>query len=536
MSIQKMLTMSFFSGVGATIYALYHVVVVLYGLTIQPGLLEMSVGLLLNVSILAIAGVLASFPLSFLPIQKVNENWVGFVNGYVFAFVVSGFFDSNFLIVSAILASVFVFGLVLYTIYRPLEQKFMMGSVLLITFGSVGGLTAYVPHQPRYGTAPNNAPNVLLITVEGLRFDHLASNGHPFVNTDGFDQLIQDGISLENAYVQGTASFDLYEQLILGKDPWESSSLKGNVGDHFRGFGYRTAAFVGSGYLKDRYKKGFDVYDDDFSWIQGVKDSFAGKLLNRVLALEPDNRLGEHSVDNLVGWLLEDSKRPFFALLQFHDADWPFTPPSPWSEDYFSANPREVKENSLDEISLTAQQRKELDGITDLNYVKAQYAGGVAYVAKQVETLLQHLEENDLRRNTCIVLIGSHGMAFGEQGKWFSAEASSDSAMFHVPVIFSFPGILPVGTRVDGLIEAGDIIPTILEVLPQDSFGRPGMVNVLYGSSGRSYARGQVVLSSPRPILFFDNKSSWLSEQDELKSETSISDPEQQRAWMQFIK
>jgi len=267
-----------------------------------------------------------------------------------------------------------------------------------------------------------------------------------------------------------------------------------------------------------------------------VNNSFAGKLLNKVFALEPKNRLGEHSVDNLLGWLLEDSERPFFALLQFHDPDWPFTPPSPWSEDYFSANPREVKEKSLDEISLTAQQRDQLDGITDLNYVKAQYAGEVAYVAKQVESLLKYLEENNLRSNTCIVLIGSHGIALGEQGKWFSAEASTDSALFHVPVIFSFPGILPVGDRADGLIETGDIIPTILEVLAQDSFGRPGMVNVLYGSSGRSYARSQVVFSSPRPILFFGDKSSWLNEQDELKSETPIADPEQQRAWLQFIK
>ncbi len=536
MSIQKVLTMSFFSGVGATIYALYHVVVFFYGLTIHPGLFELALCLLLNVILFSLVGALTAIPLSFFPIQKSNENWIGFVHGYFFAFVLSGYFDSEYFFVSAILGATVILGAVAYTIYRPIEQKIMMGSVLFLTFGSVGGMTAYVPHHPKYGTAPNNAPNVLVIVVESLRFDHLASNGHPFVNTDGFDRLIREGISLDNAFAQGTADYDIYDQLILGKDPWDEASLPKNIGEHFRSLGYRTAAFLGSGYLKGRYKNGFDVYDDDFSWIQGLKNSFAGKTINEFISIEAENRLGEHSVHNLMRWTLEDSERPFFAMLQFDDPDWPFTPPSPWRDDYFSSNPREAKEKSLDEISLTPQQRQDLEGITDLNFVKAQYAGEVSYVAKQVEDLLNQMENNNLRNNTCIVLIGSHGIALGEREQWFSTEGSTDVTLFHVPLVFSFPGILPSGDRRDGLIEAGDIIPTILEVLAQDTFGRGGMTNVLYGGTGRKYARSQTVLSSPRPILFFGEKSSWLDQEGLLKSETPIADPEEQRSWMEFIK
>ena len=114
-----------------------------------------------------------------------------------------------------------------------------MGSVLFISFASVGGMAGYVPHKPQYGTALDNAPNVLVIAVDSLRFDHIASNGHPVVNTDGIDELLATGVSIDNAFAQSPMLLDFYDQLIYGKQPWEVSSEENNIGNHFRKIGSR---------------------------------------------------------------------------------------------------------------------------------------------------------------------------------------------------------------------------------------------------------------------------------------------------------
>ena len=93
-----------------------------------------------------------------------------------------------------------------------------------------------------------------------------------------------------------------------------------------------------------------------------------------------------------------------------------------------------------------------------------------------------------------------------------------DSSIFHVPLIVSFPAILPKNTTNDTVIEVADIVPTIFELLVQEPFASAsakGMVNTLYGASGRTYARALGSSEDSRvPAIFIDSNTPLWSDKE----------------------
>jgi arylsulfatase A-like enzyme len=526
LSLQRILIVAVSSSIGAVIYSMYDFGVTLAEMQIPLNILQQTLCMLLNAIVLGAVGFALAIPFAVIPFKKGNENWIGFVTGFVGVYSLSGYIFTANPSNKIIWLVVFIcgtLGVSMFAVVREISEKLKMGSVLFICFASVGSLAGYVPGTPNHGAPLANAPNVLIITIDGLRFDYLASNGHPYINTDGFDELVARGVSLQNAFVQSDDPDEFYDHLILGKEPWETKGLKENVGQYFQRLGYRTGAFVSSPSLIGRYKKGFDIYDDDFAWFQGISRSLGGTLINQVVPFVMEERLAEHSTENLLQWLAQDTDRPFFALLQLSDPQWPYTPPAPWSEDYYSDNPRDPNKETLHLDSLSDEMREDVKGIIDTTYITSQYAGEVAYVSRQIEIVLLELEQQMKLDNTCIVLTSSIGVTLGEENRWFSQSKIIDSSVFQVPLIVSFPTILPKNTTNDAVIEVADIIPTLFELLAQESFSSvsaKGMANVLYGASGRTHARSLGSFENKRvPALFIDsNTSLWIDEEEQFQN------------------
>ena len=223
MLFQRTLVVSIFAGIGAMLYALYDMGVLFFEMTLSLNEWQKLLCIFVNVGVLAGVSIVISVPFSFLPIREGNQNWAGLLIGYITALAIGIFFPYRSFVYTmfALIACVLVvIALIVFAIYKDADEKIKMGSVLFICFGSLGSMAGNVPKKARYGVAPPNAPNVLLISVDALRFDHLSMNGHPFVNTDGISRLSSEGISLENAFAQTTKPFDGYEQLMYGTYPW----------------------------------------------------------------------------------------------------------------------------------------------------------------------------------------------------------------------------------------------------------------------------------------------------------------------------
>ena len=103
-------------------------------------------------------------------------------------------------------------------------------------------------------------------------------------------------------------------------------------------------------------------------------------------------------------------------------------------------------------------------GITDADFVVAQYDGEIAYMDASIQHLLTRVDELGLRDNTLIVINGDHGETLDEHDCYFDHHGMYECTL-KVPLAMRLPGSLPEGVRVKGYNQHKDLTPTILELL-----------------------------------------------------------------------
>jgi arylsulfatase A-like enzyme/Flp pilus assembly protein TadD len=185
------------------------------------------------------------------------------------------------------------------------------------------------------------------------------------------------------------------------------------------GHGYDTAGFVASLTVSARtgLDRGFRTFDDPFS------DSGEGRLLAR------SERPAGEVVDAALAWLEGPRERPFFAWVHLYDPHAPYEPPAPFDR-----------------------------------RLPDPYDGEVAYADQQVGRLLAFLDEAGLRESTLFVLTSDHGEGLGDHGEDEHLLFVYDSTL-RVPLILSWPGVLPRGKSVAGQFRSVDLLPTLLELV-----------------------------------------------------------------------
>src|SRR5207302_3515775 len=173
-------------------------------------------------------------------------------------------------------------------------------------------LALLLPHALLAATpyARRTKPNVILITIDTVRADHLGCYGAKNVQTPTLDALARDGIVFERAISQVPLTWPSHAAILTGLYPFQNGvqDFTGqpldprfrSVAQAFKEHGYATGAVV-SAFVLDRswgLARGFDFYDDAFA-----PEAF----LNRDLGLV-DRRAGE-SVDHAIAWLTKNPRR-----------------------------------------------------------------------------------------------------------------------------------------------------------------------------------------------------------------------------------
>ena len=234
--------------------------------------------------------------------------------------------------------------------------------------------------------------------------------------------------------------------------------------------GYDTTCVGLSGNPSSR---GFDTYLDYRAW--GSWDERPldkAQDLNRVVIPELDRLLGR--------------ERPFFMLLRHMDPHAPYLPPGPFQRIFYHGDECDPSNDSMEPVLAFKPFRDFFaswmpPGITDKDYVIAQYDGAIAYMDSCIQTILTYLEAWGVLDDTIIVLNADHGETLYEHECWFDHHGLYDSNL-HVPLIIRYPGRVPAGLRVSGYNQHKDLTPTLLELagiesgIPFDGRSLMGMV------------------------------------------------------------
>jgi len=169
-------------------------------------------------------------------------------------------------------------------------------------------------------------------------------------------------------------------------------------------------------------------------------------------------------------WLKEHKDDRFFLFIHYWDPHMIYKPPSPYNELFYHGDPCDPNNHSLDEFRkqiVWPFHKRHLDaimpGITDIEFIIAQYDGEIRYVDTKVGEIIETLEELELTNDTLLVICSDHGESLGEHRVYFD-HADVYEQIIHVPLIIYNP-TLPSGKIIRSYVQLIDIAPTILDYL-----------------------------------------------------------------------
>jgi choline-sulfatase len=275
--------------------------------------------------------------------------------------------------------------------------------------------------------------NVLLVTLDTTRADHLGSYGYSLARTKNIDQLASEGVLCTNAISAAPITLPSHSTIMTGLYP-PAHGVRDNgsyalgddaitLADRLAGAGYDTRAFVSALVLNRRYNlsKGFAGYDDDL-WSERRPAMF-------MIRSRPGPKTAENVAAWIGDWARAKKRKPFFVWMHLFDAHQPYTVPA--AERILFPTP---------------------------------YDAEIAVLDRSIGIVLDELRTDHVLDNTLVIVTADHGESLGEhQEKTHGLFIYN--ATVRVPLILRAPKILPRAETYTGPVRSVDIVPTVLAAL-----------------------------------------------------------------------
>ena len=312
---------------------------------------------------------------------------------------------------------------------RPRAALVAAVAVLLVVVAF--GVSPWTRRAPR--------PNLLLVTIDTLRADHVGAYGYAQPTTPTLDGLARRGARFDRVQAAAPLTGPSHATILTGHYP-PAHGLRDNgrltidpkvetLAERLKGAGWRTAAFVAAYPVAGSFgfARGFDRFDE------GLAVAEPGRVAER-----PGSAVAEAAI----GWLRaqKDAPEPFFAWVHFYDPHLPYAPPEPYGGRFAS-----------------------------------RYDGEVAFADAQFGRVLDALREIGREEQTIVVVLSDHGEGLGEHGETSHGLLLYESTL-RVPLLIAGPGVA-AGRVVHERVGTVDVAPTVLGLL-----GVPGA----QGLPGRS--------------------------------------------------
>lgn len=319
-----------------------------------------------------------------------------------------------------------------------------------------------------YGKNPEST-NVIIISVDTLRADHLGCYGYPRNISPVIDNLARDGIRFSKCFTITPLTAPAFAAMLTSLSPHKHGAKKNGLSIYkqiltlpwyLKKKGYFTSAFISNWPLRKKLSglhRDFDTYREIFT-----KKRYMGIM----------NKEGTADVvtKKTLEWLKKHHKKKFFLWVQYTDphALYVFHPK-------FNPDPDKLKEARFP-IG------------TRMSRIK-RYDTEIAFTDFHIGKLIKYLKKLGLYRDTLIIFNADHGESFGEHN-YFKHGRKLYNSCLHIPLIIKLPQNQKKNTVNKNNVSILDVIPTILSIL---NFPVPG------------YMEGIPLLDSkPERILYFE--------------------------------
>jgi len=330
--------------------------------------------------------------------------------------------------------------------YPSMKKWFVV--ILLLTAAAVTGWFFY--NRKREPQAPRN---VILITIDTLRADHLGCYGYGRAQTPNIDDWANQGVLFRNATTTTPLTLPAHSSIMTGAYPI-SHGVRDNVGfylddkwmtlaETMKNNGFQTGGFISAFVLDRRWgiAQGFQEYFDHFELSK-----------YKAVSLDAVQRRGDETLDHALKWIDKVKDQRFFSWIHFYDPHTPYDPPDPYRKPW-------------------------------ANEMYGLYDGEIAYTDHLIGELKAYLKAHNLDSTTAIVLMADHGESLGEHDEtghgFFIYDATT-----HIPMIVVVPGRKHLDIR--DQVRSIDVYPTIcslVQVQPPKTVEGKSLLPLIRGDS-----------------------------------------------------
>jgi arylsulfatase A-like enzyme len=303
----------------------------------------------------------------------------------------------------------------------PMHSGARLSAIEVASVGKIAPVTKTVKKTED----PGGAYNVVLISLDTLRRDHLHNYGHPRKLSPVIDKLAARGVAFDDCVVNCGWTLPQHTTLLTGMNPIRHGQVFLDrpkrlpekfpmLAEIFRDAGYTTMGFCNQNKYGGGWQYGFD---------RGMRSYTTAFPYNNMMEFTPP----------AVGAALRAAEgKPFFMYIQTNDTHEPFAASEPFGTKWGGS------------------------------YIE-KYEGEVSYVDYYLGKIFDDLEELGVLDRTLIVVTSDHGSEFAEHG-FYEKKLNLYEEIVQIPLIVSLPAALPKGVRLPGLCQTGDIAPTILDI------------------------------------------------------------------------
>ena len=321
--------------------------------------------------------------------------------------------------------------------------------------------------------------NLILLTIDCLRADHLSCLGYSKQTTPNLDNLASVGALFTQAISVGSSTPPSFKAMftstypLMHNDQLYITNTTTTLAQVLKEHGYHTAAFHSNPWISSffGYDKGFDTFSDDvmqkrrfdsrLNKPKALVKRITGEtgrlyeLLSKIYTAFLMTRYSKAEMLNkkAISWLRGNTNN-FFLWIHYMDVHEPYLPPS--------RLPSALKSYRALKLHRKAESSPDSLSPQEVNKLIALYDTNLSYIDNEISSLLRTLRQSNPLDDTFVIITADHGQQLLERGRHGHGNYLYDE-LVHVPLIIAGPGVK--AQVISQQISLLDLAPTILDLL-----------------------------------------------------------------------
>jgi len=318
--------------------------------------------------------------------------------------------------------------------------------------------------------------NVILISIDTLRADHLGCYGYHKNTTPNIDRFSKDSVLFKTCVAQAPSTLVSHASIFTSLIPSHHGAIfiktaipqeVVTIAEILKDYGYKTISYNSGGRVASEYgfDQGFDLYHSSGGRLSKF-ERILKRISKRIFFLYHSSHGGlTKKVNFAINWINNNPDRKFFLFLHTYEVHHPYTPKKDYldlfEKNYSGKLPKNISGKLLNEINNgEIKINKE-----DQEHIINTYDAEIRSMDDGFLLLENFLREREIYDDTIIIFTSDHGEEFGEHGQMGRHSHSLYDELLLVPLIIKLPNSKYASKVVDEQVRSIDILPTLLDIL-----------------------------------------------------------------------